>query len=415
MLDASPLIFKDTATALDEAQSKLQAVAWLSFLGARKPSLLHIGRAQKVGFISQGDWGTAENWFVLGDIHGDFYALYNALKYIQQSCPDFRLVFLGDLVDRGPHPLECLWLLLAYAERFPNRIMWIGGNHDVSIQKGPDGSFFSTVAPAEFLKKLNNADEDKVVRQTLGDEFIELAKDLPRAALSPDGVLFTHGGFPLTDRHAELLTKKTNEEQMDWLNSDGALQDFTWTRITPRPKKIPNRQSMGCSYGYADFAAFCEATKQFFPIKRLVNGHEHPTNGFDLHPEWKPYPAITFKGFGFANDYDNPDSYITNYQANLVVGRCRKDDVPEIINIPVDQRDLTNFFETKITEFFREIEQEVEKIAPPTVSATEHAVALRTDQLAAISTSELLPSVSGGLTAIGIEHIEPIPGRGSVN
>ena len=393
MLDI-PLIFHDSVTALDEVKKELGIVALNSLLDTQKPAFINFANIQKVSRISNEDWGISENWFVLGDIHGDFYALYNALKHIQQICPEFRLVFLGDLIDRGPHPLECLWLLLAYAKKFPKRILWIGGNHDVSIQKSLDGSFFSTVSPAEFLDELNGAETYKREGRQLGDEFIELAKDLPRAALSPDGVLFTHGGFPLTDRHPELLNKKTIEEQMDWLNSADSLQDFTWTRITSRPKRIPNRVSIGCSYGYLDFAAFCEITKDFFPISRMVNGHEHPTNGFDPHPEWKTYPALTFKGFGFANNYDDPDSFNTKYQANLIVGRCRSNDMPEVIEIPVDRKDLTNFYDVNITKFFEEANQRALKKKKPPMAETSQNLDLCNDQISPLGSFQLSPAAS---------------------
>jgi hypothetical protein len=349
------LVFSDTLSGLNGTRTKLARDAWQTFVGSNKPPFLHFAEKEKVVQLSAEDWGLAENWFVLGDIHGDFYALYNALKYVQEVCPDFRLVFLGDLIDRGPHPMECLWLLLAYAKRFPNRIMWLAGNHDVSIQELPDKSFWAAVEPSEFLEHLNRLDSWTPFRRRFGNEFIELVKDLPRAALSPDGLLFTHGGIPHVDLQKDLTTKVTTEERTTWLNSTEALQDFTWTRITRFPRRIPNRISTGCSYGYADFAAFCEATKDFFPATRLVTGHEHPTSGFDTHPEWKTLPALTLKGFGFANDYENAEAFNSHYLDNLVVGRCRRDDIPEVIQIPVDRNDLSAFFEKEITRWLQEL------------------------------------------------------------
>jgi hypothetical protein len=341
-----------TLDELSRARTSRSVFAWSSFVDQNKPPLIHFGEKEKVVRISEAEWGVPENWFVLGDIHGDFYALINCLKYIHRTCPDFRLIFLGDLVDRGHHPMECLWILLAYAKYFPNRILWLAGNHDVAVQEQADKSFSASVLPSEFLDHLNKIDSWTPFRREFGREYIELVKDLPRAALFPDGMLVTHGGFPLSDLQKELSEKVSLEEKQAWLNSPQALQDFTWTRITRYPKRLLNRPSKGCSYGFQDFEAFCNATKDFFPVSRLVTGHDHPTNGSDSHPEWKNHQALTLKGYGFAEAYDHPEAFNSRYQDNLVVGRCRRNDIPEVLTIPVSREDLTQFFQQEIAPLF---------------------------------------------------------------
>ncbi len=343
---------RDTLEELDKTRKDFSVHAWASFVAQNKPPLMHYGESSKAVKISPENWGTGENWFVIGDIHGDFYALSNCIKHIVRTCPEFRLVFLGDLVDRGHHPMECLWRLMALAKEFPNRVLWLAGNHDVGVYELPDKSFASTVSPSEFVDHLNEVDQWTPFRREFGREYVELVKDLPRAALTPDGLLFTHGGVPHVDLQKELATKTTVAEKMEWLNSPQSLQDFTWTRITRYPKRIPNRSSTGCSYGYADFAAFCEATIDFFPVDRLVTGHEHPTGGADLHPEWKFNPALTLKGFGFGSHYENPEAFNSKYQDNLVVGKCRAGQLPEVVAIPFDKEDLNRFFEQEIAPAF---------------------------------------------------------------
>lgn len=341
-----------TASALNATRTDYSVRAWNTFVDQNKPPLLHYGSAQKAVTISEKEWGVPENWFILGDIHGDFYALFNTLKLIISTCPNFRLIFLGDLVDRGLHPMECLWLILAFAKQFPDRLLWLAGNHDVGVQEQADKSFRASVVPSEFVDHLNKIDSWTPFRREFGREYIELVKDLPRAALFPDGLLVTHGGFPLVDLQNDLANLTTQQEKLAWLNSPKSLQDFTWSRITRYPKRIPNRESTGCSYGFKDFEAFCDATKDFFPAARLVTGHDHPTGGADVHPEWKTHPALTLKGYGFADDYGHPEAFNSRYQDHLVVGRCRRGDVPEVIQIPVDRDDLTDFFQQEIAPLF---------------------------------------------------------------
>jgi hypothetical protein len=354
-----------TLEKLNRTRTQFAAISWDSFVKQNKPPLIQYGKAEKVVRLSDQEWGIPENWFILGDIHGDFYALSNALKYITKTCPDFRLIFLGDLIDRGPHPMECLWLLLAYATRFPERILWIAGNHDVAVHEKEDGSFWGSVQPSEFLDHLNAIDSWTPFRREFGREFIELVKDLPRAVLFPDGLLVTHGGFPLVDLHKDLQLIQDSAGTTGWLNSPQALQDFTWTRITRSPRKIPNRQSTGCSYGFNDFAAFCDVTKDFFPTSRLVTGHDHPAGGIDLHPEWKTHAALTLKGYGFADDYERPDAFHSKYQKNLAIARCRRGDIPEPILIPVEYGDLTDYFENEISGIFKAKNVEATQPADP--------------------------------------------------
>ena len=342
----------DTLAVLNATRTDSSVKAWNSFVDQNKPPLLHYRSAEKVITISEQEWGTPENWFILGDIHGDFFALRNIIKSIIEMCPAFRLVFLGDLVDRGKHPMECLWYILALAKQFPDRILWLAGNHDVGIKEQPDKSFSASVVPSEFVDDLNKIDSWTPFRREFGREYIELVKDLPRAVLFPDGLLMTHGGFPLVDRQNELSALTTQDEKRVWINSPMALQDFTWTRITRYPKRIPNRESTGCSYGFKDFEAFCAATKDFFPTSSLVTGHDHPAGGADVHPEWKNHPALTLKGYGFADDYEHPEAFSSRYQEHLVVGRCRQGDIPEVIRIPVDREDLSRFFQQEIAPLF---------------------------------------------------------------
>lgn len=342
-----------TWSMLDKTRTHFSARAWSSFVKDNQPNLLYYAQKRKVVSISPEVWGKAEDWYVLGDIHGDFYALFNCLIHILKQKGEFKLIFLGDLVDRGPHPLECLWLILYLVDRHPGRILWLAGNHDVGIVENNDRSFSSDVQPAEFVDELNRIDSWTPFRREFGREYIELVQALPRAALSPDGTLFTHGGFPLVDLHKDLAGKATPDEKLDWLNSDEALQDFTWTRITRYPKKIPNRVSTGSSYGFGDFAEFCDAVKDFFPVKRLVTGHEHPAVGVDEHLTWKDCRALTLKGFGFdGNQYSTPQAFSDGYQEYLVLGRCRANDIPEIIRLPVDRNDLTEFFDKELAVRF---------------------------------------------------------------
>ena len=309
--------------------------------------------ARKVFVLAEAQVGDIEQWFVIGDIHGDFYALYNLTVHIATLCPEFRLLFLGDLVDRGPHPEACFYFLAKLAAELPGRVVWLAGNHDVGLAfDQTTEQFKSDVAPSEFVAFLNADHPQSARRKALGLKFIEIAQKLPRAVIFQSGLLATHGGIPHTDLQKQLPSSASQEEVLAWLNSPDALKDFTWTRISRYKSKLPNRYSTGCQYGYADFAAFCATTEKLLAVRNLLTGHEHPDCGFDLHPEWTTHRALTLTGFGFGHDSGSAHAFQEGYRANILFARLKKDAFPEVMIGAIDRQDLQLFFDVHLAASF---------------------------------------------------------------
>ena len=53
----------------------------------------------------------SEDIYVIGDIHGNFDTLLKLVELIKETNPKL-VIFLGDIVDRGPKQLECLLFVL---------------------------------------------------------------------------------------------------------------------------------------------------------------------------------------------------------------------------------------------------------------------------------------------------------------
>jgi len=64
---------------------------------------------------------------VLSDIHANYVSLETAVNHIDRWCPDF-VVVCGDIVNRGPRPLECLEYLQQRKER--DNWLLLRGNHE---------------------------------------------------------------------------------------------------------------------------------------------------------------------------------------------------------------------------------------------------------------------------------------------
>jgi hypothetical protein len=67
---------------------------------------------------------------IVGDLHGNFHDLFYIIKKFGVPGKQYRFVFNGDIVDRGPQQVECLLTILYAFLMFPTRIFINRGNHE---------------------------------------------------------------------------------------------------------------------------------------------------------------------------------------------------------------------------------------------------------------------------------------------
>ena len=227
--------------------------------------------------------------WIIGDLHGDLLALETALTLVRRESPDGvtpRLVFLGDLFDDGGHGLEVLLRVFELILDAPSSVCFVAGNHDEAL--GYTGAAFTaSVSPSDFSEFLDAHLAHEWITRA-GKLAVRLFATSPRALFFPDGLLVTHGGFPLVDLHAELRATR------DW-NDPRCLSDFTWTRAHPRArKKMPNRSSRGSQFGHEDFAAFCALAAELDrPVTHMVRGHDHVDERYEIYPAYRAHPVLT--------------------------------------------------------------------------------------------------------------------------
>jgi Calcineurin-like phosphoesterase len=233
----------------------------------------------------------ARPMWIVGDLHGDLLALEAALQLIDEgksrdaeTSP--RIVFLGDLFDDEGFGLEVLLRVFELIINGPGLICILAGNHDEALSY--DGVRFSSeVEPADFVEFLNaNLAHEWIERA--GKLAVRLFARAPRALFFPDGMLVAHGGFPLVDLHPKLM------EDGNW-NDPACLSDFVWTRAHPTArKKLPNRFSRGCQFGYEDFAAFCGVAAGLGrAVTHMVRGHDHVEERYAVYPAYRKHPVLT--------------------------------------------------------------------------------------------------------------------------
>ncbi len=275
-------------------------------------------------------------WFV-GDLHGDLLALEMALHHIKEATPapaTRNIVFLGDLVDDGEHGFQVFSRVIREALRHPGTIALIAGNHDEALSLG-QGGYSSGVSPAEFSDWINHHASGRGVGPG-AELFRSVFAQAPRAVFLDDGLFVAHGGFPHTDLHASILTKQD-------LERPECLQDFVWTRASQRaPRKLPNRSSRGCQFGYLDLADFCTLAQHVLdrPVNCLIRGHDHAEDRFDLHPAYLPNRLITLNTLShrLGREAGGP------YARTPCIARRRKGRVLEIHRLELDSDFLSDIY-----------------------------------------------------------------------
>jgi hypothetical protein len=190
------------------------------------------------------------------------------------------------LFDDEGFGLEVLLRVFEVILENPALVCVIAGNHDEALSY--DGTRFnSDVSPSDFSEYLNTNSADEWITRA-GKLAVRLFSQASRALFFPDGLLVAHGGFPLTDLHAQL------QNNGDW-NNPACLSDFVWTRAHPTArKKIPNRFARGSQFGYEDFAAFCSVASALGrPVTHMVRGHDHVEQRFAVYPAYSANPILT--------------------------------------------------------------------------------------------------------------------------
>jgi len=113
----------------------------------------------------------------VGDIHGDRDAVEAVFSRFPIS--DHVIVFLGDIVDRGPDSLGAMTLIAEAKLKAPSSVHLLMGNHEAwSV------SHFS---PADFWEDLP---------QDQSEELAHHLTNLPLTAWHPSLILAAHGGLP---------------------------------------------------------------------------------------------------------------------------------------------------------------------------------------------------------------------------
>lgn len=122
-----------------------------------------------------------EDVYVIGDIHGNLETLTRLIEIVNLNNPKI-VVFLGDIVDRGPKQFECLLIALSLKILYPSKYYLLRGNHE-TLEINEYYGFFE-----DFISRFD--DRSKF------SEILSIYNVLPICALVNREVICLHGGIP---------------------------------------------------------------------------------------------------------------------------------------------------------------------------------------------------------------------------
>jgi len=194
----------------------------------KEPRLVQLPSEGKVVFV--------------GDTHGDLEASQRVTEqYLKKP---YRVVFLGDYVDRGDDSEANIQYLLGLKLEHPEEIFLLAGNHEgFMVKQFQPSSFWSSISPEE--------------REGYGILFSKF----PVAATTQNGILAVHGALP-------------EVESLDEINKVG-LGDENWDRLVWGDFAEEEVDFIGDLWGRPQFGRpYFERMMERYQKQLLVRSHQ---------------------------------------------------------------------------------------------------------------------------------------------
>ena len=119
--------------------------------------------------------------FIVGDVHGCAYELYQLLKIARRKVSHFQLVLVGDLFTKGPDPVGVLQLIEE------NNAICIKGNHDWALI-----SILHQVFRRQVRHLSDHSQQTLYLIRNHRRSFYDFLKSLPHALVTEIQPLISH-------------------------------------------------------------------------------------------------------------------------------------------------------------------------------------------------------------------------------
>lgn len=193
-----------------------------------------------------------------GDIHGDIDSMLAAIEIAEKH--NANIVFLGDMIDRGSHNVECVNLILAHMHQAPDKFYYTRGNHE----------FQGINAKWGFKDSVLERYTDKVYQL-----YNEVFAKLPIAALWDNRIFAVHGGI---SRHLKTLEEIEALEHENRGFRDEYI-DLVWNDPAIEPMEgfeMNTKRGIFYYFGQDVFDKFMEINN----LELFIRGHNKQKAGY---------------------------------------------------------------------------------------------------------------------------------------
>jgi serine/threonine protein phosphatase 1 len=178
---------------------------------------------------------TTPRQLAIGDVHGYKHKLEALIEKVAPTAID-RVVFLGDLIDRGPDSRGVIDFVLAFCRRYPKTVVLRGNHEDLLLRCLDDPTKLALFLRNGGTNTLNSYG-GKSYLNFMPPEHLDFLRSRPLYHLA-DSFLFVHAGL-----YPDVLLENQEEQDMLWIRNDFLNSDFDWgpvvvTGHTPQLKPV---------------------------------------------------------------------------------------------------------------------------------------------------------------------------------
>lgn len=239
------------------------------------PSLLRVSLHTEENSTSK------ERITVVGDIHGDLYAMLHIFDTNGFPSLSHRYIFNGDVLDKGYRSMETLVSLLMIQLSCPQCIYITRGNHE-------DISFLRSRVKSEL-------------QHLYGSNFFQLLLDvvnaLPLASLVNDEIFVVHGGIVNPSLTLEEISSYPRGVEVTL--SDSLITDLLWSDPSDDHLGVQTNMKRWHTYGQDIVDSFLKLNN----LSLLIRSHQVAVGGTRVHHDGKtitiysaPLPNTSMKG-----------------------------------------------------------------------------------------------------------------------
>jgi hypothetical protein len=280
---------------------------------------------------------------LIGDIHSGFHSLHNIIlknRHLFKGdtltlYPDNYIIFLGDLVDRGPYNLEVLLFVFILTIKNPNNVYIINGNHEDWEMYSKYGT--SDEIKHQFSTELTHKDSD----------FGKLMFFLPSAIyLDYNNKMYhlSHGAFDLkysgfnkdgkfdNTKQSKLFDFLNSGKEFDLLKMDGDYTNsYKWGDLYQDVEHFERVDGSRHKFGKGIIRDYLSKHK----IQSIIGGHQDLVNfgliDINSNNKFKYVDGVTLiraKESKYISDYfEKYDFYIPE---NLILHEVNFDELKNI-------------------------------------------------------------------------------------